>query len=264
MAESCSRETLYNAILELTQFLLNRAHLCPRWLLRKSWMLLQCQVVKDKQLMQRMLPNCSKFPSRNVQMFGYVFHDTSGQKSWDKIEEPVVLLERNLYSHPLARLPRERQFEEALLELWWEKIPHWECMLAHRKQWLFLSESVDDIKISVKVLKCSPRCWTRLHKKWLQRFRNLFTNKSKRMMSWVQSRRLQAKCRKSRLNINKSWKMERKIIARRSRDGCQTCRDCMGTFWRCSRKHPSRRVWRRKLETVGYDLGGHKQVCGHS
>ena len=45
------------------------------------------QVVKDKQLMQylitltynwKMLPDCSKFLKRNVQMFGYVFHDTNG------------------------------------------------------------------------------------------------------------------------------------------------------------------------------------------
>ena len=30
---------------------------------------------------------------------------------------PVELLERNLYGHPLARFLRERQFEEASLEL---------------------------------------------------------------------------------------------------------------------------------------------------
>ena len=42
-------------------------------------------------------------------------------KSWDKIKDPVVPLERNFNSHPQARLLWERQFEEALVELGWEK-----------------------------------------------------------------------------------------------------------------------------------------------
>ena len=73
----------------------------------------------------RMLPKCSKFPNRNAQMFGYVFHDTNGQhhgQDW----RSVVHLERNLYGHPLAWWQWERQFEEALLELGWEKVPNWE------------------------------------------------------------------------------------------------------------------------------------------
>ena len=36
-------------------------------------------------------------------------------------KHPVVLLERNLYGHPLAGLLWERQFKEALSELGWEK-----------------------------------------------------------------------------------------------------------------------------------------------
>ena len=42
---------------------------------------------------------------------------------WEYIEDPV-LLERNLYGHPLAGLLWERQFEEALMELGWEKSPN--------------------------------------------------------------------------------------------------------------------------------------------
>ena len=49
-------------------------------------------------------------------------------KSWDHIEDPVVLLERNLYGHPLAGLLWERQFERALMELGWGKVPNWECL----------------------------------------------------------------------------------------------------------------------------------------
>ena len=44
-------------------------------------------------------------------------------RSWESIEDPVVPLERNLYDHPLAGLSWERQFEEALLELGWKKVP---------------------------------------------------------------------------------------------------------------------------------------------
>ena len=67
-------------------------------------------------------------------------------KSWDKIEDLVVPLERNLYGHPFAGLLWERQFDEVLLELEWENVPNWECMFVHQKQGLFLSIYVDDLK----------------------------------------------------------------------------------------------------------------------
>ena len=71
-------------------------------------------------------------------------------KSWGKLKIPWVLLERHLYGHPFAGLLWERQCEEVLLELGWEGIPNWECMFVHRKQGLFLSVYVDDIKMSGK------------------------------------------------------------------------------------------------------------------
>ena len=60
-------------------------------------------------------------------------------KSWSNIEDPVVPLERNFYRDPLAGLLLERLFEEVLVELGWEKVPNWECLLVQRKQGLFLS-----------------------------------------------------------------------------------------------------------------------------
>ena len=42
-------------------------------------------------------------------------------KSWANMEVPVVLLERNLYGHPLVGFLWERQFEEVQLEREWEK-----------------------------------------------------------------------------------------------------------------------------------------------
>ena len=73
-----------------------------------------------------------------------------GQNHRGKLEDPTVPLERNLYGHPLPGLLWERQFEEALLELRWEKIPNWECMFVHRKQGRFLSVYVDDIEMAGK------------------------------------------------------------------------------------------------------------------
>ena len=74
-------------------------------------------------------------------------------KSWSRMEDPVVPLERNLYGHPLAGLLWERQFEKILLKHGWEKIPNWECLFVHREKGLFLSVYVDDIKIGWKETK---------------------------------------------------------------------------------------------------------------
>ena len=71
-------------------------------------------------------------------------------KSWSSMEDPVVLLERNLYGHPLAGLLWERQFEKILLQHGWEKVPNWECFFGHREKILFLSVYVDDIKLAGK------------------------------------------------------------------------------------------------------------------
>ena len=56
-------------------------------------------------------------------------------KSWSSMEDPVVLLERNLYGHPLAGLLWERQFEK--VPYGWEKIPNWECFFVHREKGSF-------------------------------------------------------------------------------------------------------------------------------
>ena len=37
-------------------------------------------------------------------------------KSWSSMEDPVVLLDRNLFGHPLAGLSLERQFDKILFE----------------------------------------------------------------------------------------------------------------------------------------------------
>ena len=79
------------------------------------------------------------------------------------MEDPVVLLERNLYGHPLAGLLWERQFEKILLKHGWEKIPNWECLFVHREKGLFLSVYVGDIKLAGKKQNLDPM-WKLLNK----------------------------------------------------------------------------------------------------
>ena len=74
-------------------------------------------------------------------------------KSWSKVEDPVVPLERNLYGHPLAGLLWEREFEKVLLKYGSEKVSNWECLFVHRETGLSLSVYVDDIKIGWKETK---------------------------------------------------------------------------------------------------------------
>ena len=68
-------------------------------------------------------------------------------KSWSRMEDPVVPLERNLFFGLfLAGLLWERQFEKILLEYGWEIFSNWECLFVHRQKALLLSVYVDDIK----------------------------------------------------------------------------------------------------------------------
>ena len=74
--------------------------------------------------------NYWKFQNRNVQTFGFVFHDTNGPNHGPNMEDPVGPLERNLCGHPLAGLLWERQLK-ILLKHGWEKVSYWECLFVH-------------------------------------------------------------------------------------------------------------------------------------
>ena len=84
-------------------------------------------------------------------------------KSWSSMEDPIVLLKRNLYGHPLAGLLWERQFVNILLQHGWEKVSNWECLFVHREKGLFLSVCVDDIQLAGKKQDIVP-LWTVLNK----------------------------------------------------------------------------------------------------
>ena len=50
-----------------------------------------------------------------------------------------------------------------LFKYGWEKVSNWECLFAHRQQGLFLSVSVDDIKLTGKKQNIDPM-WKVLNK----------------------------------------------------------------------------------------------------
>ena len=115
----------------------------------------------------RKIGRCSKIEkiqNQNVQMFGYVFHRHKWPKSWGKWKIPWY---RNFFGHPLAGLLWERQFEQALLELGWEKVPNWECMFVQRKPGLFLSDKCgwyqNGRKEAEKWLPCGRNWWKNVH-----------------------------------------------------------------------------------------------------
>ena len=84
-------------------------------------------------------------------------------KSWSNMEDPVVILERNLCGHPSTGLLWEKQFEKALSQHGWEKVSNWECLFVHREKGLFLSVYVDDIQLAGKKPNIDP-VWRVLNK----------------------------------------------------------------------------------------------------
>ena len=69
-----------------------------------------------------------------VQVYGYVFHDTSGRNHGQPLKTWWFLLSAILYGHTLADLLWDRQFEQVLLGLGLEKAPNWECLFVHRNK----------------------------------------------------------------------------------------------------------------------------------
>ena len=102
-----------------------------------------------------MLPDCSKFPKRNVQMYC--------TSSTTQAAQILVRHRRSNGSSSTKFSRTSRQFEEVLLELGWEKVPNLECLFVHRKQGLSLSVHMDDNKMTGKKLNMAP-----MWKKWVK------------------------------------------------------------------------------------------------
>ena len=99
---------------------------------------------------------------RNVQTFGFVYHDTKWPNSWSSMEDPVVPLERNLYVHPLAGLLWKGNLRNPIAARLGERF-HLGMFFVHREKGLFLSVYVDDIKLAGKKQNINPM-WKVLYK----------------------------------------------------------------------------------------------------
>ena len=92
-----------------------------------------------------MLQNCWTFRNRNVQTFGFVYHDTNGQS-----HSPVWKTQSFLLSGICTVILWQDCNEKILLKHGWEKVSNWECLFVYREKGLFLSVYVDDIKLDGK------------------------------------------------------------------------------------------------------------------
>ena len=109
-----------------------------------------------------MLPDCLEFQSPNVQTHVYVFHDTNGKNLGRPLKIEWFLLNENCTdTHSLVSHGKDN--EEIVLELGREKVPTWECLFVHRKQGLFLSVYVGDIKMAGKRPSMAPM-WKKVMK----------------------------------------------------------------------------------------------------
>ena len=68
--------------------------------------------------------------------------------SWRNIQDPVCILRRNLYGHPLAGLIWEKYCQKAIFKIGFSKVPGWECLFYHAQDKLFLSVYVDDLRMA--------------------------------------------------------------------------------------------------------------------
>ena len=95
-----------------------------------------------------------KIQNRNVQTFGFDYHEATGQnhgpvsktQSFLLSESCTVILWQDCYG--------KRKFEKILLKHGWDKVSNWECFFSYTvKKGLFLSVYVVDIKIGWKETK---------------------------------------------------------------------------------------------------------------
>ena len=138
---------LFNdAVPKPKQFSQNKDHEHHKWRPQKSWISFRgYTVAQDKQPTQylltltlkwKMLQNFWWFQNRNVQTYGYVYHDTISRNHGPN--QTAVPPERYLKGHPLSSLLWEKQVEKVLWEHGWEKVPCWECLFVHREKGFIL------------------------------------------------------------------------------------------------------------------------------
>ena len=98
-----------------------------------------------------------KIQTQNVQTYGYVFHD----KNRPNLGGPLMIQWFFLNEICMATHLHCICGKNNLRKVYWNwdgKVPNWECPFVHRKQGLFLSAYVDDIKMAGKKKNLSPMC----------------------------------------------------------------------------------------------------------
>ena len=81
--------------------------------------------------------------------------------SWDSIQDPVCLLQRNLYGHKLAGLIWEKHCHKHVYAAGFTKVHGWECLFVHKEMQVFLSIYVDDFRMAGKASNL-PIVWKKL------------------------------------------------------------------------------------------------------
>ena len=171
--ELYSLAILSKMILDLMQYLRNKDLQHHNWQQQKSWISYpDWQDAQDKQLMQylfiprskwKKLQKLLKIPKSQCPDIWIRLPRHKWPQPWSSMEDPVVLLEQNLYGHLLTGLLWERQFGKILLKYGWEKVSNSECLFVHREKGLFLSVFVDDINLAGKNQNIDPM-WKVLNK----------------------------------------------------------------------------------------------------
>ena len=100
-------------------------------------------------------PKCSKFQNSNVQMFRYAYYDTTGQNHWQKWRSRDTSWTK-LVRSSIGRFAMGKTIRISFIRTWMG-----ENSFVHRRQELFLSKNVDDIKMAGKQQNMAPM-WKKL------------------------------------------------------------------------------------------------------
>ena len=111
-----------------------------------------------------MLPDCSKFPNQNVQMFWCVFHDTKWQKPWGKIEDHRGTSWTKLVRSSISPISMGKTIRRNFIRTWVGKFRIGNVCLFIVKQGLLLSVYVDDKKWLER-----SRIWLSCWRNWMKK-----------------------------------------------------------------------------------------------
>ena len=168
-----SKHVLFVKKMQIMQYSLNKDHQHHKWRRQKSWISFpDCRVAQDKWRTQylliprskwKMLTNCSEFPNRNVQTFGFVYHDTNGQnhgpvrktQSFLLSAISMVILQQDYYGKGNLR--------KSYCSTVGRRFPIDNAVSYTVKKGLIWSVYVDDIKLAGKKQNIDP-VWKLLNK----------------------------------------------------------------------------------------------------